>query len=372
VCGWFATYGANGEVGESYFFKILAHAEYSSSGSSVIEMTDKSFLIVGSLFDDAGPSTWGWVAKTDSKGKMLWEKEFGKQARSSAFYRASATSDGGALLVGSINGNSSGPLEVASAWIVKLNKNGHVLWDKVFSVATVTRAIDLQVMSGGEAIVAGRVRQDRKDSIFLAKFSPSGEMLWQKHVHAREGAFGNLVYILKDGGFVVGGRSSADTPANKGWIARLDSRGNLLWDSYIAVDTKGQQTVSAVMELEDESLLLGLDAESAETAWILKLKRNGTKLWEKQLSSREFCRVLSLWRSATAQITVTGQACRNASHALWMVTVSESGEISSANGFISESILDIDQITPISGGDFLAVGNTGLGVPQAWVFKGRF
>lgn len=64
---------------------------FSTAASSVTPTSNGGFLIVGNLFDDAGPSSWGWVTRIGSHGEIKWQKEFGKKAKNSDFLKAVTT-----------------------------------------------------------------------------------------------------------------------------------------------------------------------------------------------------------------------------------------------------------------------------------------
>ncbi len=357
---------AEEKKGQPYeFFKVFAKPNHNTSGASIIETTD-GYIVAGSIFDESGPSTWGWVVKIDKTGKKQWEKELGKKARDSAFYSAALTGDNGVVLVGSVNAISAGRLEKSSGWVVKLKTNGNIEWDKNLRLDKIVRAMDVQPTKRNGTIVVGRIRQGTwdstslEDSAFITEMASNGNILWSKHI--QKGYWADIVYPLKKEGFIIGGGS---------WIAKLDNSGNVLWEYYF--DKKGEYLLSAIKEMEDKSIIIiGRKPKDTKAHYILlsKLGDNGNLEWDKKIESSGLCTIAGLWITRSDEIVAVGGTCADKRERIWAAVFSISGEIKSVKKFLSGKNLEISHAIPAENG-FIAVGD---GVDQAdglaaWVFK---
>ena len=103
---------------------------------SVVATTDGGYLLAGYSDSGAGGdvSEAGrggndyWVVKIDANGAMVWDKRFGGSGTDYC-YGVTATTDGGYLLVGEstspADGDKSGAAQPSgSDWVVKIDADG--------------------------------------------------------------------------------------------------------------------------------------------------------------------------------------------------------------------------------------------------------
>ncbi|MEW6741048.1 MAG: hypothetical protein AB1325_14245 [Nitrospirota bacterium] len=351
------------------FFKIFAKPNYVTEGDGIVETQD-GYVVAGSVFDESGPSTYGWVIKIDKAGKKQWEKELGKKARDSAFYRTAVTSDNSIVLVGSVNAVLGGAFEKSSGWIAKLKANGEVEWDKNIQFERITRSMDVQPIKRNSMIVVGRGRQgtpysqSTKDFAFIAELDSNGNILWSKRIN--KGYWADIVCPLKKEGFIIGGGS---------WIAKIDNSGNVLWEYYF--DKKGEYLLYAIKEMGNGSIIIGRKPKDMKAHYILlsKLGANGNLEWDKKIDSSGLCSIDGLWITKGNEIVAVGGTCANERERIWAAIFSISGEIKSIKKFLTAKDIEISQAIPTGEDGFIAVGS---GAEQqtsgsaAWVFKTKF
>ncbi|QHT70335.1 T9SS type A sorting domain-containing protein [Rhodocytophaga rosea] len=145
------------------------HSEFPGS---VISTSEGNYLISGISDSGSGgdksQESWGgwdyWVLKLDKSGNKLWDKRYGG-AGNDDFGWATETLEGNYLLAGSSTSDRSGDKTQDSEgesdyWIIKIDKDGHILWDK-----------DL---GGNGQDVLKTVAQTSKGEYLLAGYSNSG------------------------------------------------------------------------------------------------------------------------------------------------------------------------------------------------------
>jgi len=135
-----------------------------SASITDILYTKDGYILTGSIFEEDMPSTYGFVAKFNFKGKITWYKELGKKAKDSAFYRILKIDNRRFLLLGSVNGSYS-PGETASGWVVVMDDNGKVLKDFDIKVAKVVRLTDGYILDKNKALIVGKIRRGNRYDI---------------------------------------------------------------------------------------------------------------------------------------------------------------------------------------------------------------
>ncbi len=317
---------------------------YDIHPTKLIPLQDGGYLITGYFFDDTGPSSWGWVAKKNKNGVIEWQRELGKKARDSDFKNATVTADG-IVAVGRINGRPGGVLESSAAWIVKLDKQGDVLWDKSMRLADVTIATDVKPAGTEKMVVAGRLRKHilnaDQDSAFIINIDSKGKIVWKKVLQTRYEAWADVVIQRHNGGFFVAGYSHPKFNHNGTnvwvgtdvWVAQLDESGNMLWEKNI--ESQGNEFATVLYEISDGTILVGAEYSDAgkESMRLTKLKADGNMIWEKKISGHSFCSIGGLQVTKSGEILAAGKTCAGSKEQIWAAIFSASGEIKESKKF---------------------------------------
>ena len=142
-----------------------------------------------------------WVVKVNSLGQLQWSKCYGG-SRFDMAYAIRQTRDGGYIFVGITNSNdgdvSNNHLNNGSpstdVWVVKINAEGTIQWQKCLGGKGNDGGYDIQTMSNGAYILAG-------------------------YTASNDGDIGN------------NHTTESGNPTTDAWIAVLDAAGNRLWSS---------------------------------------------------------------------------------------------------------------------------------------------
>jgi len=141
-----------------------------SDGDLVVAGTSYSFQVVG-LSQDA------WIARLDSSGAILWQYAYGT-ATDDYVSAIIETSDGGLVVVGSTGATSI--LDPQDAWIMKLDEDGDILWQKRFlGTATETETFaDVAEVAQSNLIAVGRTESHGAggSDLLLVALDPEGNL----------------------------------------------------------------------------------------------------------------------------------------------------------------------------------------------------
>lgn len=135
--------------------------------ASVLQLSDGCFLLGGSsISNTSGDKTTAnlgdrdyWVVKIDSIGNKIWDKTYGGTGYD-VLNKMVLDRDNNILLGGlsksGLEGNKSEPSKGGTdMWLIKIDPNGNILWDKSFGGSGNEGINDILILSNGDYILAG-------------------------------------------------------------------------------------------------------------------------------------------------------------------------------------------------------------------------
>ncbi|WP_289645359.1 hypothetical protein [Maribacter aestuarii] len=199
----------------------------------------------GNTFTSHGVGEF-WGTKINETGDLQWRGYFGgtNNDRSHAVVQSD---DGGFVMVGFTESsdydisNSQGSYDY---WMVKVDDNGNLLWERSFGGSGIEISFDIENTNDGGYIVAGNtfsndgdISQNQGESDFwLIKVNDAGSLIWEETYGGTQFDAAQAVVQSSDGGFlVVGNSKSSDLDANFNsgendiWVIKTDAQGNLVW-----------------------------------------------------------------------------------------------------------------------------------------------
>ena len=212
-----------------------------------------------------------WGTKIDANGNLEWRSYYGGTNNDRAHAVVEAD-DGGFVMAGFSESddydisNTKGSYDF---WVIKLTATGELLWERSFGGSGIEIAYDIAKTDDGAYVVTGNTFSTDKDislnhgesDIWLIKIDDNGNLLWEKTFGGSQFDAAQAVSTAKDGGFIITGNTKStdgDAEENKGendiWLIKTDSQGNLLWQG--AYGGSNLEYGFDAVENEDKSILL--------------------------------------------------------------------------------------------------------------------
>lgn len=126
-----------GSVQESIMYQVSAegveewHKRYNPGVKTLFrgvkQLPNNKYAVVGEIEQPDGTMA-GWLLKMDRYGGMEWQKQYPRGSGAS-IYKVKPLKNGSLMIIGNV-----APIggDKTSAWVMKVSKNGHMLWQRHF------------------------------------------------------------------------------------------------------------------------------------------------------------------------------------------------------------------------------------------------
>ncbi len=291
TCGLDSYYLYRAENYDAYILKLDSHGniewEKIYGGKrvdfihSIQQTKDNGYICAGytGSFDNPKKGeSWhydAYVLKLDSNGNLEWEKAYGGKLDDTASC-IKQTKDGGYIVAG-----GTYRLDVAYiSYILKLDSNGNLEWEKAYGGSSGELLSIEQTISG--YIATG-------DGWDILCIDLEGNLIWQKDYSEEYVGSAKCIQQTKDGGYIVTGEILMDKKCYDICILKLDSNGNLEWEKAYG----GNYCDSAyyIKQTKDDGYIVAGTLDITEEdrkgyAGILKLDSKGNLEWQIKLKGK--------------------------------------------------------------------------------------
>ena len=292
--------------------------------NSVCQTSDNGYIVAGFTASSDGDVTNNhdgfvdaWVIKLDTDGKMLWQKCYGG---SNSEYANSIiqANDGGYVFVGSSDTDNNGDVsdhhgneEHMDFWVVKLNGNGVLEWEKSLGGKDDEVGYDIQKTTDGGYIAVGYSESNEDDvsvnkgfyDYWVVKLNSIGSIQWQNTFGGSNMEQAYSVQQTNDGGYIVAGDSYSNdsdvTDSHGGfysdvWIVKLNAGGNKQWgksyggtsedDSPCIIKSNDGGYIIISNSISDDGDVSGIHGTKKDI-WMIKLNDLGFIDWQECIGS---------------------------------------------------------------------------------------
>ena len=247
---------------------------------SIKQTNDGGYIFVGPTVS-FGAGGWDvWVVKLDSNGNIQWQKTYGGPLNEFA-YDIKQTSSGGYIIAGKTQSFSNGGYDV---WVIKLDSNGNILWQKSIGGASDDEAFSIQQTNDGGYIVGGRTNSFGSGNydIWVIKLDTNGNIQWQK-TYGGSSVDGGRVFQISNGNYLIAGATQSFGAGNYDiWIVKIDPNGNIIWQKTYGGPQ--HEWPEYFHETSGSYVVMGITysyGAGGRDIWILKLDFNGNIVWQK-------------------------------------------------------------------------------------------
>jgi hypothetical protein len=203
---------------------------------ALVQASDGGYALAGSTESYGAGGSDAWLVKTDASGNVQWNKTYGETYYDGA-HALVRTTDGGYALAG-FTESYDVVVGRADFWLIKMDANGTMQWSSIYGGAKSDIAWTMvQTTDGGFALagLTGYYAGVNGD-VWLVKVDMNGNMQWNKTYGEASiggaydlwGAYA-LVQAADEGYVIAGGTTSYGAGKIGFWLVKTDIESGVAW-----------------------------------------------------------------------------------------------------------------------------------------------
>ncbi len=239
---WVLKLDASGNV---QWAKTYGGTDYDKA-NSIQQTSDGGYIVAGKTSSFGAGRSDAWVLKLDASGNVQWAKTYGG-ANWDYASSIQQTSDGGYIVAGK---TSSFDAIGDDVWVLKLDASGNVQWQKRYGGTNFDWVTSIQQTRDGGYIVAGVTLSfgAGDDDFWVLKLDANGNVQWQKTYGGTNSDGANFIQPTSDSGYIVAGRTwSFGEVGSDVWVLKLDANGNITGCPVIRTSHATVNTTTATL-----------------------------------------------------------------------------------------------------------------------------
>lgn len=395
---WVKTFGGSNED------DAIDIVEANDGGYVVLGFTNS---IDGDITGKTNPDQDYWLLKLNQNGDKIWDKTYGGSQNDQAT-GLSKTNDGGYIISGytsSFDGDVSENAGFQDYWIVKVDGQGTIQWEKSFGFIGQDQAYKVIPTTDGGYFASGTLQvgeggsngegndivnedqnlrggQHSLGDFWGIKMDANGNKIWRRYFGGTQADLNKDVIETDDGGFLLVGIS--DSPdfdisnaigADDFWVIKVSAIGEKVWEkSYGGLETDRAFSIARTDDgnylLTGESRSLGEDISNPKGGgdiWIIKINAsNGVILWEKSFGGTEFDTSRGIKNLGNGSFAIAGSSRSTGGDATnnygandaWFLIVDENGALEYETNIGGSDIDFGNQVMGTSNNEIVFVGST--------------
>ncbi len=213
-------------------------------------------------------------SRTSHELEKIWSQTYGDELFNNEAFSADITYDNGFVLAGC----KTSPNQV-EIYYLKTDSNGKLSWEKTISDPlhqNIARCIK-QTTDGGYIITGSSIDNQMSSSLILIKTDSRGDIIWSR---AYDDGFGYCVQQTTDGGYIIAGTSYV-TDGQDFWLIKTFNDGEVDWAETYHVDVID---IGMWVEMTNDNcfILTGYSSypnENPQRCILIKVDADGNEIW---------------------------------------------------------------------------------------------
>lgn len=216
-------------------------------GNYIIPVSDGGYMVAGYVSTDEEQSYKGLLVRLDTKADTLWSKQYGGDG-DNRIWSVAETPNGDFMLTGFSNNFSESNDQ--NVWLFRVDKNGKLLWEKDFGGSEDDLAWDIKRTRDNNYVISAQTASKGLGNFdaWILKVNNNGELLWDK-TYGTEGR--ERIFSITEGkeGIIyatgIHTPGPAEGPIDVYTLAVNSEDGTLIWEDIM--DKGGDDTGHGVI-----------------------------------------------------------------------------------------------------------------------------
>jgi hypothetical protein len=287
--------------------------------------TNDGYLVVGSSKSIVVNTTVGWVLRLNGNGDVVWNKTFLEGWGTELRYAVNITD--GFLLVG----NEFFASGQVSGYVVRIDNQGNLQWIKNLAQGE-TGKLFSGIATVDGFVVFGLSSQSigGKSSVWAVKLDVSGDVVWSRTFGGFVDSAARSGVLTQEGDCLMAGYSDSKGDGNYDfYLLDINSSGDIVWNNTYGGE--GSQKAYSIAKANDGYVVVG-DIQlpnSATDAWVLKVDLEGNVLWNKSVGGKDADSAAYATTSKDGGYLVAGFTFSfgEGNRDFWLFKISDSGKV---------------------------------------------
>lgn len=335
-------------------------------------------------------------------GEIVWLKTFGGSGIDQATSVVVAD-DGNYVVVGSTysaDGDLAGIKDGTDSdfWVMKLDTDGNILWNKVYGGTEDELASDITKTSDGGYVLSGYSRSDNCfagsnggfHDYWILKIDGAGNEVWCQNFGYPGSDQANAVIETKEGHVFAAGYFDVTASGGEGnenrdpsgemhgvgeyWGIKMDADGDFFWKRYHG-GSNNDRSYDVIQTADDGFIMIGSsesedfdinDSRGSYDFWAIKLSADGSLEWTKSYGGLEIDVAYAITQSGDGNYFLVGDTrssdqdvSENKGNAdMWLVKISPTGNLIWQKNYGGTQFDSAKDIVPMGDGTFLITGSS--------------
>mgnify|MGYP000907797719 CR=1 FL=1 len=328
--------------------------------NSIQQTTDGGYIVAGRTDSFGSGKLDVYVLKLNSKGDLKWEKTFGGVEDDVANF-IQQTTDGGYIVAGHTDSFGSGKLDV---YVLKLNSKGDLEWEKTFGSIRNDEAYSIQQARDGGYIVAGyTVSLDSRGNAYILKLNSQGDLEWEKTFGGKYWDEANSIQQNADGGYIVTGYTESLGLRGDIYILKLNLEGNLEWEKTFG-GVRADEAYSIQQTRDGGYIVAGYTysfGPGIEDLYVVKLDSEVGLEWQKTFGDKNEEKAYSIQQTRDGGYIVAGytKSFGLGESDIYILKLYPHGEIEWQKTFGGKNEEKAYSVQQTKDGGYIVAGNSG-------------
>lgn len=232
-----------------------------------------------------------------AQSSIQWKKTYGGENNDAA-YAIAATADGGYVVAGQTQAPNRYDTD---AWIAKIDGAGTLLWQKVLGGRGSDQARGLAILPDGRIVAVGSTSAAPSSDTdgLLVVLSATGEVILDQRFGSGAYDAANAVVYTRDGALAIAGTQYVDD--NSGiWLVKLKLNGEKIWEKNFAKEVS--ELPSREARSQNQNMLLTRDLRNADSKVTL------SQMVQTELTYTSYAEAYSLAQMPNGDLVLGGYA----------------------------------------------------------------
>ena len=210
-----------------------------------------------------------WLLKMSPRGELLWSKTYGGPLDQYGV-QIEAHPEGGFVALGYQTAGGGGD---EALWLLRLDEDGSLMWDRTYSEAPHVRAVGLAILEDLSALLVGSTGSSDGYDMLATRVDATGDALWTKTFgDVGQDEFGARGVQLAGGDIVCTARGEGPS------LIRLNDQGSVVWEAQ-PLDGQGSYSSDLIEDING-GVILGTVESTITLGTIIRYTDEGVFDWE--------------------------------------------------------------------------------------------